>query len=100
MPLFFRERKNQKREIRLNILLILLATLIAIAGIVYFSPVRDFERAASLLLRVEDSSRAQWLSHLGTYAVEERVVSLPGPEGPLPARLYLPKARKFPPALV
>src|SRR5437868_10085065 len=100
MPLFFRERKNQKREIRLNILLILLAALLAIAGAAYFSPVRDYQRASSLLLRVENPTTAGWFSQLDTFPVKESSVLLPGPRGSILARLYVPQGRSSASGLV
>jgi len=92
--LLFRQTKNQKRETRLRTFLIWSVVLLLIASIAYLSPARDYQRAGSLLLRVENPNGAEWFAQLGTYAVEERAVSLPSPQGPIAARLYVPQARK------
>ena len=60
--------------------------LIAIAGAAYFSPVRDYQRASSLLLRVENPTTAGWFSQLNTFPVKESSVLLPGPRGSILAR--------------
>jgi dienelactone hydrolase len=56
--------------------------------------------AASVLLRVSDSQRNDWLTRHDTNLIQIRDTQIQTPTSPVPARLYIPLGIQNPPAMV
>ena len=76
------------------------AALLVAMGIAAISPLRDYQRAASLLLRMEDAEGSGGFARLGTYPVDESITRVLTSDGPVHARLFVPRGKESPPGLV
>jgi dienelactone hydrolase len=76
----------------------LLIVLAVLGGALYAAP--RYLRAAGLLLRFADPDSHSRIARFGTHELEVRELSLDGPRGPIPARLYVPKDMSDAPGVV
>jgi hypothetical protein len=83
-----------KRRLPIVALVILLCLS---AGYVWLNPYLD---AASVLLRVSDPNRHDWLASHDTNPITIRDTSVQTPTGPVRGRLYIPDGIPNPPAMV
>ncbi|MFZ0479340.1 MAG: alpha/beta hydrolase [Terriglobales bacterium] len=63
-------------------------------------PVATHLRAVALLLRIENPQDWGTLARFGTYPIEEKLIEVPTPAGPVRARLYIPQGIANAPAMV
>ncbi len=73
--------------------------LLAVAVVPVYRTAHTHLQATSLLLRIEDE-HATGLATLGTYAVDESATTIQTPNGPTPARLYVPRGVTSAPGMV
>ncbi len=90
--------KPQRRKRWL--LKISLCALVLLVGALPFTPAHDYQRAASLLLRMNDPSHPTRLSEFGVYPVDETILKIETPSGSLRARLYTPQGVAQPSGIV
>lgn len=90
--------KSRRRRLLLPAKLALVA-IVLLLGALPFTPAHDYQRAASLLLRVNNPGHPGTLSELGVYQVEAINVPLDA-AGAVRARLYLPAGINQPPGIV
>jgi dienelactone hydrolase len=85
---------GRKRRLLLAALVIL---LLLSGGHLWLNPYLD---AASVLLRVSDPNRHDWLTRHDTNPITIRDTSVQTPAGPVRGRLYIPEGIPNPPAMV
>lgn len=85
---------HSRRKLYLSVLILLIVTS---AGVSY--PVAQLRlRAVSLLLRIQGQKTG--MAIYGTHPVDEIATTIPGPEGPVAARLYQPRGVSKAPGMV
>lgn len=77
----------------------MLVAIVLGVGALPFTPAHDYQRAASLLLRMNNPEHPSTLSELGVYQVDEINLSL-DVAGSVRARFYRPAGMKQPPGIV
>src|SRR5260370_31367706 len=82
------------------LLKISLCALVLLVGALPFTPAHDYQRAASLLLRMNDPGHPTRLSEFGVYPVDESILTIETPSGSLRARLYSPQGVAQPSSIV
>jgi dienelactone hydrolase len=88
-----------KRQRLLLFTKVALVAIVLLLGALPFTPAHDYQRAASLLLRVNDPEHPGTLSELGVYPVDE-INLLLDPAGGVRARFYRPIGISQPPGIV
>jgi dienelactone hydrolase len=79
---------------------VVLCALVLLVGALPFTPAHDYQRAASLLLRVNNPDHPNELSEFGVYPVDETVLNFDTPAGSVRARLYVPQGIAEPVGMV
>lgn len=79
---------------------IALCVLVLLVGALPFTPAHDYQRAASLLMRVNDPEHPTRFSEFGTYQVNETNLSFDTSLGTVRARLYVPQGVAEPNGIV
>lgn len=87
-------RKPRSRRVLIVVLLIL---LVVPSGYLWLNPYLD---AASVLLRVSDPQRNDWLTRHDTNLITVSDTQIQTPAGPVRGRLYVPTGVSNPPAIV
>ncbi|MGH9641203.1 MAG: alpha/beta hydrolase [Terriglobales bacterium] len=86
-------RKAGRVALVVVVALLVVLLLLAPTGYTYL-------RAAGLLLRVENSQKAGWLSSIHTFPITESLKEIRTPAGPIRARLYVPQGIVNPPGML
>ena len=71
-----------------------------LVGALPFTPAHDYQRAASLLLRVNNPDHPSQFSEFGVYAVDETILNFDTAAGSVRARLYTPQGIASPTGIV
>jgi dienelactone hydrolase len=79
---------------------IALCALVLLVGALPFTPAHDYQRAASLLLRVNNPDHPTGFSEFGVYPVDETILSFDTANGSVRARLYTPQGVSEPMGIV
>jgi dienelactone hydrolase len=77
-----------------------LCTLVLLVGALPFTPAHDYQRAASLLMRVNSPDHPTQFSEFGVYPVDETILNFDTATGSVRARLYVPQGVAEPPGIV
>lgn len=93
--MFTAPQRQRRRAIKLFVVLIAVALVLALAG-----PGWTHFRAAGILLRVQSPQHPGSLANLSAHPIEEMPTEVPTPSGPIRARLYIPKDRPHAPGIV
>jgi pimeloyl-ACP methyl ester carboxylesterase len=90
--------RHKKRLVNLCIFIL----LIPLAGSSYLiiGPGRTYLRAASLLQRIADGKGEGKLARFDSHPVDEQPATVQTADGPIPARLYVPRGVTNPPGMV
>jgi dienelactone hydrolase len=73
---------------------------VVLVGALPFTPAHDYQRAASLLLRVNNPDHPTGFSEFGVYPVDETILSFDTANGSVRARLYTPQGVSEPMGIV
>ncbi|HTD25219.1 MAG TPA: hypothetical protein VK738_21400 [Terriglobales bacterium] len=92
--------KSTRRKRLLLFLKIAFCAIVLTVGALPFTPAHDYQRAASLLLRMNNPDHPGRLGEFGVYQVDETILSLNAPSGSVRARLYMPQGVTQPPGIV
>jgi dienelactone hydrolase len=90
--------RHKKRLVNVCILILLIP--LAGSGYLIVGPGRTYLRAASLLQRIADGKGSGRLARMDAYPVDEQTATVQTINGPIPARLYVPRDVADPPGMV
>src|SRR5512146_437165 len=89
---------RNKRFMSLCVILLLIP--VGGSGYLTLGPGRAYVRAASLLQRISDGKADGTLANLESYPVDEQLTTVDASDGPIPARLYVPRGAQNAPGMV
>lgn len=89
---------NVKRLVQWTLVLCL--ALSALAGVLFLSPAKDYMKAASLLIEMQNQQQSPWFVHAGGHAVQEEMHAFDGSGGRIRYRIFRPVGVAHPPGLV